>query len=281
MFDKSKIKVITLDFDGTTLQRDQIWLSPRNMHALYECQKRGIICVPCTGRNQDMFPPQIERDLNFRYWITSCGARVIDRLTGEVIYKQTFSVEQSAQLCSLYEGRHIYSEVAAEGRLYFESDVLDEIWKYPVPPHHVWYLETGRQIPIKGKMSEFFSQQQMGIEKFNLYGIPESFQQELYEKIKTLPFVEFKDGSLKDMQFLYKGTDRIAAVQTLLTRLGYTFENVMSIGDSMDMDGLMIQNAALGVTLANAPDKLKAVSDYVTDSYDNDGFAKAVEKLLF
>ena len=56
MFDRNQIKLITLDFDGTTLQKDQTWMSLRTMRALRECAKRGIHCVPCSGRSADMFP---------------------------------------------------------------------------------------------------------------------------------------------------------------------------------------------------------------------------------
>lgn len=138
-------------------------MSLRTMRALRECAKRGIHCVPCSGRSADMFPPQIDGNLIFRYWVSAAGARVLDRLTGEVLYKQTFTPEQSAELCTLYEGQHIYSEIAAEGKLYFEQDVLDELWKYPVPPHHVWYLETGRQVGVHGRLSDFSASRTSGL----------------------------------------------------------------------------------------------------------------------
>ena len=54
----------------------------------------------------------------------------------------------------------------------------------------------------------------------------------------------------------------------------------MSIGDGMALDSLMIKNAAFGVTLENASDELKSIADYVTDRYDQDGFAKVVEKFI-
>ena len=127
MFDKNKIKVITLDFDGTILQSDKTWLSPRNYHALKECQKKGIYCVPCTGRSADMFPPQFE-DGSFRYWFTCFGSRILDTLTGEIIHKHSFTPEQSAEVCRLFEGKGIYCEVAAEGKLLFENAV--EIYSY-------------------------------------------------------------------------------------------------------------------------------------------------------
>lgn len=280
MFEKSQIKAITFDFDGTSLQRDQTWLSFRNMHALKECQKRGIICIPCTGRNADMFPPQIDRDFSFRYWVTAAGCRVIDRLTGEILYKETFTPEQSAALCRLYEGQHIYSEVAAEGRLYFEKDVLDELYKYPVPPHHVWYLESGKQTCVFGKLSDFFLEQNIGVEKFNLYGVPEDKQQAILDGLRDKPYVEFLDGTRKDIQFYSTNTNRVKAVQTLLDRLGLTFDNVMSIGDSMGMDSAMITRAGLGVATGNADPELQKIADVVTDTSDKDGLAKAIEQYI-
>lgn len=227
-----------------------------------------------------MFPPQIDGNLIFRYWITAAGSRVIDRLTGEILYKATFTPEQSADLCRLYEGKQIYSEIAAEGRLYFEQDVLDELWKYAVPPHHVWYLETGRQIGVYGKLSDFFLEQNIGIEKINLYGVREEMQQPIIEGLKARPYVEFLDGSTRDIQFYSTATDRVKAVQVLLDRLGLTFENVMSIGDSMGMDSSMISRAAIGVAMENADEKLKEIADAVTDRSDQDGFAKAIEKYI-
>ncbi|MEA5049226.1 MAG: HAD hydrolase family protein [Eubacteriales bacterium] len=280
MFHKSQIKAITFDFDGTSLQRDQIWLSYRTMHALKECQKRGILCIPCTGRNADMFPPQIDGDLSFRYWVSSAGSRVIDRLTGEILYQATFTPEQSAELCRMYEGRHIYSEIAAEGRLYFEKDILNELYRYPVPPHHVWYFEAGRQIGVFGKLSDFFLEQNIGVEKFNLYGVPEELQATFADSLKEKPYVDFLDGTRKDLQFYSKNTDRVKAVQTLLDRLGLTFDNVMSFGDSMGMDSSMISRAGLGVATANADDELKKIADVVADSADRDGVAKTIEEYL-
>lgn len=277
---KKQIKALTFDFDGTALQKDQIWISYRNMHALRQCQKLGILCIPCTGRNANMFPPQIDKDNSFRYWVTSAGSLVLDKWTGETIYQQTFTPEQTADLCTLYEGMSIYSEVAAAGRLYFEQDVLNHLERYPVPPHHIWYLEEGRQIGVYGKLSDFFLNQQIGAEKFNLYGVPEHHRQKLADELRSRPFVEFLDGTMENAQFYSAETDRIKAVETLLDRLGLGFENLMSIGDSMGMDSAIIERAGLGITVANAPDALKEMADYVTDYNYKDGMAKAIEYFL-
>ena len=215
MFDTHEIKAITLDFDGTTLQRDKIWLSPRNYRALKECQKRGIVCIPCTGRSADMFPPQFE-DTSFRYWFTCCGARVIDRLTGGIIYKDGLTPEQSAEICRIFEGLGIYCEVAAEGRLLFEKDVMDNLYKYPVPPHHVWYMyASGRPVTVYGKLSDYFLSQNIGAEKFNLYGIPEDKYREMLDRFNALPYVLTKMSDPVGIQVQSRNVDCIKAMQTL------------------------------------------------------------------
>ena len=143
------IKAILLDFDGTALQRDQVYLSYRNMYALQKVMEKGIEVIPTTGRVEDMFPPQIEADQRFRYWVTASGARVVDRHTGEIIYQSLFTPEESAQICRIFEEQKIYAEIAANGLIYMEKDVCDNLNEYPVPPHHVWFLELGRQVAIE------------------------------------------------------------------------------------------------------------------------------------
>ncbi len=280
MFRKEDIKVITMDFDGTTLQSDKMWLSPRNYHAIRECQKKGIICIPCTGRTADMFPPQFE-DGSFRYWFTCFGARIIDTLTGEIIHKHSFTPEQSAEVCRLFEGKGIYCEVAVEGKLLFEKEVMDNLYRYPVPPHHVWYMYTsGRPVTVYGKLSDFFISQNIGAEKFNLYGIPENEFDSMLQKCEAFDFAGISLSEPVGIQISDKPELRVPSMEILLKHLGYSWDNVMSIGDGMALDSLMIKNAAFGVTLENAPDELKAMADYVTDRYDQDGFAKVVEKFI-
>lgn len=273
------IKAIMVDFDGTALQRDQVFLSVRNMHALRRAMDKGIHVVPCTGRSADMFPPQIEADKRIRYWVSASGCRVLDRATGEIIYKTSFTPEETAAACRVFEGQGIYSEIAAEGKIYMEREVNDNLYRYPVPSHHVWYVEAHRQIPIE-KPSEYFLAQGIGAEKINLYGVPQEKQQPFVEIYKNMPAVSFMDGPPVNLQFTTARLDKVAAVQALLDRLGIGYENVMSLGDSPGMDGIIIERAGLGIAMGNAPDELKEKAYAVTAPFYEDGLAQAIEKYL-
>ena len=65
------IKVLLLDMDGTTLEKNQVTISQRNMDAIDKAIEKGIYVIPCTGRVLDMFPPQILRTEKIRYCVTS------------------------------------------------------------------------------------------------------------------------------------------------------------------------------------------------------------------
>ncbi len=42
----------------------------------------------------------------------------------------------------------------------------------------------------------------------------------------------------------------------------------------------MIEEAGLSVVMGNAPDFIKEYGDYITDTNENDGVAKAIEKFI-
>ena len=273
-----KIRAILLDFDGTSLQRDQVYISMANKRALWKAMDRGVEIIPCTGRSADMMPPQIDVEPRIRYMVTSNGGRVIDRKTGKVIYQSTFTPEETADLCRLYEGGKMYSEIAAEGKLYLESAVCADPGLYAVPPHHVWFMETRRPIPLE-KPSEYFLEHRIGAEKFNLYGVPEEMQQPLIRQIEASGCADMSAGAGKDIQFFPKRQKRVEAMEALFKHLGYGFESVMSLGDSA-LDADMISRAGIGVAMGNAPDDIKAQADYVTAPYDQDGVAEAVYKFI-
>lgn len=272
------IKGILLDFDGTSLQTDQVYLSLRTMHALKSAINRGVEIIPCTGRAADMFPPQIEREKRIRYWVTSNGARVLDRHTGEVIYSSLFTPEESAMLCRLFEGRRIYSEIAAEGKIYVETEISEYPEKYAVPPHHVWFFEEKRQIAVD-KPSEYFLKTGIGIEKVNIYGMPEGERAALMEALENTGIVRITAGERKDIQLFPKRQSRTKAVETLFARLGFGFDSAMSLGDA-ELDMPMLEKCAMGIAMGNAPAYVKQAADYVTDPFYEDGAAKAIERFV-
>jgi Cof subfamily protein (haloacid dehalogenase superfamily) len=70
-----------------------------------------------------------------------------------------------------------------------------------------------------------------------------------------------------------------AVVDALVNRLGIPAAEIATIGD-MPNDVLMFRRSGLSIAMGNASDEVKAQATVVTDSYNREGFAKAVERYL-
>ena len=70
-----------------------------------------------------------------------------------------------------------------------------------------------------------------------------------------------------------------AVVDALVTLLGIPAEEIVTIGD-MPNDTLMFRRSSFSIAMGNASDEVKAQATAVTDTYNDEGFAKAIERYL-
>lgn len=275
-----KIRAILMDMDGTLLGKSQVAVSMKNMAAVQKAIDMGIHVIPCTGRVFDMMPPQLLTQQGLRYFITSHGARVYDRETGESIYTDLIPAEQSAELMKILEEKGFYNEVAADGTIYFEKAVTEPFDMKVVPEHHIWYLRDHCYKAVE-KPSDYFLKNNIGVEKMNIYAIPEAMQQEIYDAVTATGYIgHTRPGAGPNLEFLHAGLDKLVAVDVVLEKLGLKWEECLAIGDSSS-DLAIIQKSGLGIAMGNAPDNIKAAANDVTGINTEDGLAQAFEKYLF
>jgi Cof subfamily protein (haloacid dehalogenase superfamily) len=70
-----------------------------------------------------------------------------------------------------------------------------------------------------------------------------------------------------------------AVVDALVKRFGVAAAEIATIGD-MPNDVLMFKRSGFSIAMGNASDEVKSQASAVTDSYNDEGFAKAVERHL-
>ena len=61
--------------------------------------------------------------------------------------------------------------------------------------------------------------------------------------------------------------------------LGIKREEIMACGDGMN-DYEMLSAVGFGVAMGNAMEPLKEIADYITETNDENGVAKAIEKFV-
>ena len=76
-----------------------------------------------------------------------------------------------------------------------------------------------------------------------------------------------------------KDANKGAVVEFLSRHLGVPATEIATIGDQQT-DVPMFKRSGLSIAMGNAPDEVKAQATATTDSYTDEGFAKAMERII-
>ena len=76
-----------------------------------------------------------------------------------------------------------------------------------------------------------------------------------------------------------KNVDKWDAIEFLIKKLNLKNDEVMAIGDNMN-DKKMIENSHCGVAMKGSTPEVTNVANYITDTNNNDGVAKALERYV-
>ena len=97
---------------------------------------------------------------------------------------------------------------------------------------------------------------------------------------KLWPDMALSSSFINNIEINSLDATKGAALAFLCDYLGVDVSQSMSFGDGTN-DISMLKAAGIGVAMGNAMDEVKVHADYVTDTCDNDGMAKAIERFCF
>lgn len=106
-----------------------------------------------------------------------------------------------------------------------------------------------------------------------------------FNDLETTPVLEFeieKDGKLyrcKNIDVMKKNSSKGNGIEILAKHLNIKKEEIVVMGDGGN-DLSMFEVAGYKVAMANGSEILKSKADYVTATNDEDGVAKALEKIF-
>ena len=100
MKDNTKIQLLAIDLDGTTLRNDAS-LSQNVKQALEHAIQQNIFVVPCTGRALGSLSPEITAISGITYAVTSNGAAIENLLLGKRIYCNLLDKETALSIMDI------------------------------------------------------------------------------------------------------------------------------------------------------------------------------------
>lgn len=269
------IRVVGLDLDSTLL-RDDKTISPRTKETLEEAIRRGIYVLPATGRTRTGVPDCVKEVSGIQYGVCSNGASVVDLNTGEELYSCKIPMLESLKLLDILESYHTMYDCYIEGVGYTEARFFDNLDDYNVEPKIQELIKKSRT--SVGSLREVITTMDCEVEKFNMFFVDQEKREQALEELSKIPYIKVTSSLKNNLELNAAACNKGAALLAFASRMGFEKEQVMCCGDGNN-DYDMIQMCGVGVAMMNGEERIKEAADYITYTNEEDGVARAVERL--
>ena len=268
------IKMIGLDLDGTLLNgRKEVTDHTRKI--LEQAIAQGIIVLVATGRPLTGIPGQVRAIQGMQYALTTNGARIYDLLQDRTILEHPLSCEKAKKVLKIAEKYDTLQEAYFDREVYAQEDQLKRISHYHKNPHMWEYVRATRTaVP---SMIEWYEECGRDADKLQLMFADMQELAHARKELEEIPGLVLTGSLGNNIEINAEGIDKGIGILELGRRLGISREEIMACGDG-DNDLEMLKAVGVGVAMGNADADVKAAADYVTDTNEEEGVAKAVEK---
>jgi len=264
-------KLVALDMDGTLLREDKT-ISDRTKKAIKDARDIGTTVVLATGRPIEGVKKVLEE---------------LDMLTDK-----DYVLSYNGALVQKTSDKKVISKVALTGK---DAHYLYELSKKLGVNMHAFSEKLGLVTPKMSKYTEIEANinginasvidmntiheddviiKIMMIDEPEILGAAfDNLPKEVFEKytvVRSTPYF---------LEFLNKDANKGVGVELLAKHLGIKQDEIITMGDAGN-DIHMIEYAGLGIAMGNAFDEIKEIANYITDTNENDGVAKAIEKFV-
>ena len=271
---KHKIKMIGLDLDGTLFTTEKK-LTAYTKAVLEKALAQGIIVLVSTGRPISGIPREVLEIPGMRYAVTTNGARVLDIEKNEVLYESMLSIETTEQLMDIISDYDAILEMFIDGKSYVRNAKLDHAIDYLPSQSMVEYLLSTR-IRVDDLKATLHEKNSLVDKVHGMFKNAEDARA-AYERLSKVPGIVIASSFGNNWEINKEGTDKGKGLLRLGETLGIQREEIMACGDGMN-DFEMLKAVGFGVAMGNGHPRVKEIADYITDSNDEDGVAKAIEK---
>ena len=285
-------KLIAVDLDGTMLNSYGV-VTENTKKVIKQTIENGTDVIIASGRPIDSIK-SIAKDIGSnKYFIAGNGALIYDIKNDEIIYEKYLSKQKVLEIIKLCEDNSITYNV------YTDKTILATALKYNVLYYYKENLKKEENkktnISIVKDMYEYIKN--IDEEKFLKITIcddSKSIFQSAIRKLRNIDGIEVLDVSHMSRKTIKQGTEEIPieyyyteisvkdvdkwnAIEYLINKLNIKKEEVIAIGDNIN-DKKMIENSGLGVAMKGSTPVVTDIAKYITDSNNEEGVAKAIEK---
>lgn len=253
-------KVIFFDVDGTIMD-DKWHIPPSAVSAIRSARAKGNLCIVNTGRPYTHIEESVV-DIGFDGYICSCGQHII--LNGKPFFRAEVASEVCAEIVALAEACRLDAYYEAE-------ESMRSVILHPRSVNMRAYLdrmvERGFEVDLDPREAGYV------FDKFCIWAHGDSDVERFSSYAEQFYTMIDRGGGMYEC--IIRGYSKETGVRAVMEVLGVELEECYAIGDSAN-DLPMLSCVAHSIAMGNAPERVKASVEYVTDSIDSDGLARAM-----
>ena len=277
----ANIKLIALDLDGT-LFNSEGKITEETKKEIKRATDKGVHVVISTGRPYNGVPFEQIKGLGIHYAITTNGSAIYHIPTNECIYENCMDFEIIAPILPFLLEKRIHIDTYIDGEGFTPIYCRENLHKLNVIPSLKEYILATRT-PVDDLIGYIRSTgKKVQKATLNFYPLPDGtpeHREDVLSFLNTNPSIECVCGGFNNLEFTKAGVTKGEALKHLASLLSLSIEETMAIGDT-ENDLSILKAAGIGVAMGNAPSDIKAISDYVTDTNENDGVGKAIAHFI-
>ena len=267
-----KYKLVAIDMDGTLLNSENK-ITNRTKIAIEEARNQGTYIVIATGRILKSALHYSE-SLSLKSPLIACnGAVVVDEFQN-IIYEKYIEKKNVIDIINLAKSEGIYFHFYDKSNFYSDKRV-EEVLRF--------YNEGSKTMDIElnvfNETKEIADLEDLNVYKFIFIDNNRNKLNEFREKIERLENISTSSSWANNIEAMGPNVSKGEALKELCKILKVHPSETITIGDS-ENDLSMFNISGLSVAMGNGDDEIKEKTNYITDSNNNDGVAKVIEKFI-
>ena len=261
------IKMVVTDIDGTIYSPEN-GITTKVKECMQNLINKGIYVAIATGRTYGSAKAVADK-IGIKCPLICYQGGLVNSYEGEILDVKYLNPDIAREIIADCRKRNIHLNVYVEDTLYVEDD--DKYIKDYIGDKGIDYFKVNSFDEL-----DFSKLNKLLAIKYDVNFI-NSFIEELKEKYPQIYVVKSFDYFC---EIANKDATKGNAIKFLANRLGFSEKEVMAIGDQNNDIEIPWQNIKC-IGDDNGTDEIKAEADYITDTVQNDGFVKAVNKFVW
>ena len=261
------IKMVVTDIDGT-IYSPETGISKNVKDCILNLCNNGIQVVIATGRTYAS-AKTVADSIGIKCPLICYQGGLVNSYEGEILDVKYLDENIARKIVKEMKERNIHLNVYVEDKLYVEDD--NQYIKDYIGDKGIDYF----------KIDSF---DELDFSKLNkLLAInydPNFIEQLISELQKKYPEIYVVKSYKYFCEIANKKATKGNAIKFLANKFGFTEKEVLAIGDQNN-DIEMVKTAGIGVAMGNGTQEIKEIANFVTDSIQNDGFVKAINKFIW